>query len=324
MPTWKDSAFAGYRIRKKVVLALLFSSFIPLLILIYILHAYIVPLLGRERLVVMALHGLILFTGLLMAAGAYLIWDLASAVARTAQFVAASKAVPGQEERTDEINLLVNSFSRMVGTIERQTGEINQFSARLETAYKELEETSSKLKKLSFEDELTGLYNRRFFSIRMNEELSRFRRFNHPASVILLDVDDFKSINDELGHAAGDETLRDIAQLLQKHSREVNVICRYGGDEFATLLVETAKAGARNYAERIRQAVANYPFSHGRQVTVSLGVASLPEDTDSSMEDLLQAADEALYTAKRLGKNRVQEDTAAPADGPTTTKERIG
>jgi diguanylate cyclase (GGDEF)-like protein len=318
MPIWKDAAFAGYRIRRKVSLALLFSSFIPLLIMIYVLHAYIVPLLGRERLVLVALQGLILFTGLLMAAGAYLIWDLANAVARTARLVADSGAVPGQEEPTDEIHLLTNSVSSLVGTIERQTGELNQFSIRLETAYKELEQTNAKLKKLSFEDELTGLYNRRFLSVRMSEELSRFRRFNHPASIILLDVDDFKPINDELGHAVGDETLRDIAQILLKHSREINVICRYGGDEFAVLLVETARAGARNYAERIRQAVADHPFSHGRTVTVSLGIASLPEDVASSMEDLLRVADEALYTAKRLGKNRVAEYTAAPAD------ERVG
>lgn len=319
-----EVAFAGHRIRSKIVLALLLSSFIPLLILIYVLHGYIVPLLGQHRPVVMALQALTLFTGLLMAAGGYVIWDLANAVVRTTHLIAASKEVPGLEERSDEIGVLMNSFSRMIGTIEQQAGEINQFSTRLEAAYKELEQTSEKLKKFSFEDELTGLYNRRFFSIRMGEELSRFRRFNRPVSVILMDLDAFKSINDELGHAAGDETLRDIAQLLLKQSRGINVTCRYGGDEFAILLVETPKAGARLYAERICQVVADYSFSHGRRVTVSLGVASLPEDVDSSLEDLLRAADEALYTAKRLGKNRVAGYEAASADKSASAEEKAG
>lgn len=314
MPAWKEAAFAGQQVRKKVVLALLFSSLVPLLVLIYVLHGYIVPLLGQHRPIVLALQTLILFTGLLMVAGAYVIWDLANAVVRAARLAGASRVVPGPDERTDEVGSLVTSVSNMVGTIEKQARDINQLSGRLETASMELEQTNSKLKKLSFEDELTGLYNRRFFSIRMGEELSRFRRFNHPASVILLDVDAFKLINDELGHAAGDATLREIAQLLLKHSREINVICRYGGDEFAILLVETSKPGAWQYAERMRQAVADYPFSHGRRVTASFGVAGLPEDVDSSMEDLLRAADEALYSAKRLGRNRVEGYGTGSAD----------
>lgn len=314
MPTWKEAAFAGRRIRNKIILALLLCSFIPLMILIYILHGYIVPLLGQNRLVVVALQALTLFTGLLMAAGAYVIWEMANAVVRTAQLIASAREIPADLQRTDEIGALINSFSRMLGTIEQQAAEINQFAVRLEAAHRELEQASAKLKKFSFEDELTGLYNRRYLLIRMEEELSRYRRFNHPASIILMDVDGLKSINDELGHAAGDDTLREVAQLLLKHSREINVLCRYGGDEFAILLVETPKAGARLYAERIRQAVADCSFSHGRRVTVSLGVVSLPEDVDTSAEDLLRAADEALYAAKRLGKNRVAEYKDAFAD----------
>ena len=314
MPAWKEAAFAGQRVRKKVVLSLLFSSFIPLLILIYILHGYIVPMLGQHRSVVLALQILILFTGLLMVGGAYVIWDLANAVVRAARLAGISGAVAGPDERTDEVGSLMTSVSNMVGTIEKQAKDINQLSARLEVASQELEQTNAKLKKLSFEDELTGLYNRRFFAIRMGEELSRFRRFSHPASVILMDVDAFKLINDELGHAAGDATLREIAQLLLKHSREINVICRYGGDGFAILLVETPKSGAWQYAERMRQAVADHPFSHGQQVTASFGVASLPEDADSSAEDVLRVADEALYSAKRLGRNRIEGYVARSAD----------
>ena len=152
---------------------------------------------------------------------------------------------------------------------------------------------------------MTGLYNRRFFSLRLEEEISRFRRFNHPVSVVVLDLDGFKSVNDEFGHAIGDETLRDIAQILMKHSRGINVVSRYGGDEFAVLLVETSKTGARLYADRIRHVVATFPFSHGKTVTASFGVSSLPDDEATTSEELFRAADEALYAAKRAGKNQV-------------------
>ena len=214
----------------------------------------------------------------------------------------------------------------MLAPIEQQAAEINSFATRLDDAYKELESTNARLKEFSFKDEVTGLYNRRFFSIRLEEEVSRYRRFNHPVSVVLLDLDGFKAVNDELGHAVGDETLRDVAEILLRHSRGINVICRYGGDEFAVLLVETSKAGARLYADRIRHVLATYPFAHGRRVTASFGVASLPEDVAPTADDLIRAADEALYAAKRAGKNRVSvhEDVvvAQPAASEATVDER--
>src|SRR3989442_1681087 len=148
--------------------------------------------------------------------------------------------------------------------LRRRALEINTFAGRLDAAYKELEVTNAKLKETSFRDDVTGLYNRRFFSLRLEEEISRFRRFNHPVSVVLLDLDGFKSINDEFGHAVGDETLREIAQILMKQSRGINVVSRYGGDEFAILLVPTPKAGAPGYPARVRQVIATCPFSHSK------------------------------------------------------------
>jgi diguanylate cyclase (GGDEF)-like protein len=208
----------------------------------------------------------------------------------------------------------MDAFTRMLGTIEQQSAEIDQYALRLDSAYKEIEFSNARLKEFSFKDEVTGLYNRRFFSIRLEEEVSRYRRFNHPVSVLLLDLDGFKAVNDELGHAAGDETLRGMAEILLRHSRGINVICRYGGDEFAVLLVETSKAGARLYADRIRYVLPSYPFTHGRRITASFGIAALPEDVTPSPDELIRAADEALYAAKRAGKNRVSvhEDIAAP------------
>ena len=193
----------------------------------------------------------------------------------------------------------------MLAPIEQQAAALDRYATRLDAAYQELESTNARLKEFSFKDEVTGLYNRRFFSIRLEEEVSRYRRFNHPVSVVVLDLDGFKAINDELGHPAGDETLRGMADILFRHSRGINVLCRYGGDEFAVLLVETSKAGAWLYADRIRYVLPSHRFTHGRRITASFGIASLPEDVPPSADALIRAADEALYAAKRAGKNRV-------------------
>jgi diguanylate cyclase (GGDEF)-like protein len=197
------------------------------------------------------------------------------------------------------------AFLRLVTRVESQAQEVDLLATRLEGAYRELETTTSRLKQLSFRDEVTGLYNRRFFSLRLEEEVSRYRRFSRPVSVVMVDVDRFKAVNDELGHPAGDEALRDIGRILVRHSRGFNVIARFGGDEFAVLLVETPKAGAQLYADRIRHVIAGHAFAHGVRVTASFGVSSLPEDDVRSPEELIRSADAALYAAKRGGRNRV-------------------
>jgi diguanylate cyclase (GGDEF)-like protein len=291
-----------------MLLALTLTSFIPLLVLMYVLQSHIIPLLdpSSHRLQIASLQGLLVFTTLLMGTGGYLIWDVATAVTRSAEIMASTQQIGELKERGDEIGAVMASFSRMLTTIEQQAAEINSFAERLESAYRELEGTNARLKELSFKDDVTGLYNRRFFSIRLEEEISRYRRFTHPVSVVLLDLDGFKQINDEFGHAAGDEILREIAQLLLKHSRGINVIARYGGDEFAILLVETTKSGAHLYADRIRQVLSAFPFGHRQRITASFGLASLPEDVGAaSLEELIRAADAALYAAKRAGKNTV-------------------
>jgi len=162
---------------------------------------------------------------------------------------------------------------------------------------------NARLEDLSFKDPLTDVYNRRYFMVRMEEEFKRATRFDEPLSLALADVDHFKSVNDRFGHHAGDEVLREVARLLLKHSRGFSVVTRYGGDEFAIILVNTARTGAAAYAERIRSVVERHAFRHG-PATVSLGVACLPEH-GTATDDLVVAADRALYDAKRLGRNRV-------------------
>ena len=301
-----DLAAAGRLLKRKVLLALTLSSVIPLLVLAYGVYRYVRPDLDPAMTTrFYGLQALVLFTVLAMVIGAYIIWDLGRALVRMAELLSKEPRLAELGSRSDEVGTLMKSFSNMLGTVEQQALDINTFAMRLDAAYRELEATNAKLKETSFKDDVTGLYNRRFFSLRLEEEISRFRRFNHPVSVVVLDLDGFKSVNDEFGHAIGDETLRDIGQILMKHSRGINVVSRYGGDEFAVLLVETSKSGARLYADRIRQVVATFPFSHGKSVTASFGVASLPDDEATTSEELFRAADEALYAAKRAGKNQV-------------------
>ena len=300
-----DVAEAAHRLRNKMLVALALSSVLPILVLAYVLVALAQPPGAAEGARLGSLQILVLFAVAGMLAGGYVLWDIGRAVGRIGVLLTSEGRPRGLEHRRDEVGTLLASFARMLETVEHQAAEINRFAERLDAAYKELETTNARLKETSFKDEVTGLYNRRFFSLRLEEELSRYRRFNHPVSVVLLDLDGFKSVNDDLGHTMGDHTLRDIAQILMKHSRGINVVSRYGGDEFAVLLVETSKAGARLYADRIREVVAKFPFAHGKVITASFGVASLPDDEATTAEELFRAADVALYAAKRAGKNRV-------------------
>jgi diguanylate cyclase (GGDEF)-like protein len=293
-------------LRHKVLLALALSTVVPLLVLVYISQAYVLPGGAPET----AVHGhalpvLLISTAVAMGAGAYVIWDLGRAVAAMAAMLGDEGRLAALEHRKDEVGTLMESFTGMLATIEQQAAEISGFAARLDASYRELESANTRLKETSFKDDVTGLYNRRFFSIRLEEEMQRHRRFNHPVSVVLVDLDGFKAVNDDMGHAVGDDTLRDIAQILMKHSRGINVVARYGGDEFAVLLVETSLAGARLYADRLRQVVATFPFAHGKRITASFGIASLPDDEVTTAEELVRTADEALYAAKRGGKNQV-------------------
>jgi len=322
--------------RPKLVLAL--SSVIPLLVAAYGVYATLLPpdperqardlpwLLALLGLAVLsAVAGASMLRHLLRSAGRASDMPLApragaAAPARPPTALAEPDPASDHDHDKEEMESLMDSFSRMLSTVEQQAAEINQYAARLDSAYKEIETSNARLKEFSFTDEVTGLYNRRFFSIRLEEEVSRFRRFNHPVAVVLLDLDGFKAVNDELGHGAGDETLRGMAEILLKHSRGINVICRYGGDEFAILLVETSKAGARLYADRIRFVLPTFRFSHGRRITASFGIASLPEDVTPSADELIQAADEALYAAKRAGKNRVSVHEDIVATQPTSRR----
>ena len=174
--------------------------------------------------------------------------------------------------------------------------------------FEQIEDEKSRLEKLSLTDFLTGIYNIRYFYHRIIEEYSRSQRYTLPISCLMLDIDHFKKVNDRHGHRAGDMVLKEFAQLLKKHSRKSDVLARYGGEEFILLLPQTAVDGALSEAERIRGIVENHKFKSLKSregLTVSIGLSVSPHDRIRTHDDLISCADQALFDAKNLGRNRV-------------------
>src|SRR5207244_509671 len=146
--------------------------------------------------------------------------------------------------------------------------------------------------------------NRRSFMRRFEAGAKRHTLYGEPVSLVLIDVDHFKPVNDRHGHGTGDTVLREVTHVLMENSRDFSIVTRYGGDEFAVLLVNTPKVGALRYAERILGIVARHRFVHGH-LTVSMGVATLPDDVRAA-DELIPASDRALYAAKQAGRNNIQ------------------
>ena len=168
---------------------------------------------------------------------------------------------------------------------------------------------NARLEVLAHTDPLTQVLNRRALTVRLASELERARRYDSVLTLLMVDLDHFKRVNDTYGHLVGDEVLREVATMLQNEIRSVDVVARYGGEEFVVVLPETSLVGATTFAERIREHVAATPFAGSLveplRLTASVGVASYPSATVSTVDDLFARADEALYRAKADGRNRV-------------------
>ena len=162
-----------------------------------------------------------------------------------------------------------------------------------------------RVKQLAYLDGLTGIFNRRYFELRIMEEFERARRHGTGFSVVMADIDDFKKLNDDFGHLLGDEVLRQASSLFHQQLRKIDVVCRYGGEEFAILLSQTNEQQAMAVAEKLRRMMAEWNFPGvPRAVTISAGVAVFPAH-GKTRNDIMQSADSALYVAKQGGRNRV-------------------
>ena len=207
------------------------------------------------------------------------------------------------------------SFGQTLGVLVLDSSEIGAFNIQDKQPLESVADICAtaiqnahyveRMKQLAYLDGLTGIFNRRFFELRMAEELERARRFGAGMAVIMVDIDHFKRLNDEFGHLIGDEVLRQVSSIFHQQLRKIDVVCRYGGEEFAILLSQTNPVHALTVAEKLRAMVEEWQFPGvPRPVTISAGAASYP-DNGTTRDELVKAADAGLYAAKQAGRNQV-------------------
>lgn len=196
----------------------------------------------------------------------------------------------------------------MVRKVSRIAEQLAEHEAKLEELVEErtheLEEKNRILEELAITDPMTGLHNRRHFQAVLRSEIERYNRSQTPFSLIMMDVDYFKTINDLQGHEIGDEVLRALADLLREQVRKADTLARWGGEEFMLLAYGADTEGARHVAEKMRAACAGHDFGVEQEVTMSFGICEYEPSLDCS--SLLKQADMALYLAKERGRNRTE------------------
>jgi diguanylate cyclase (GGDEF)-like protein len=219
-------------------------------------------------------------------------------------------------ETASRISIPLVSFGQVLGTLVLDSDKLRRFS---DDEVQPLESVAGicataiqnahyveRVKQLAYLDGLTGIFNRRYFELRMAEEIERARRFNSSMSVIMIDIDHFKRLNDEFGHLLGDEVLRQVSSIFNQQLRKMDVVCRYGGEEFAILLSQTDPQYSVAIAEKLRTTVDAWSFPGVPQsVTISAGAATYPAH-GTTRDELVKAADFALYAAKQAGRNCVR------------------
>ena len=216
-----------------------------------------------------------------------------------------------EPERTDEVGLLTRTFNDMLRRLRGYQGEIEAANQSLKERNVELQQAKETFEQLSITDGLTRLHNHRFFQDHLTREIKRAIRSGEPLCMLLIDIDDFKSLNDRFGHAAGDELLSDLARIMNDTVRDSDLLARYGGEEFVILAANTDIEGSYRLAEKIRTSISEASFALDAspwpaRVTVSIGVARYR----GNRKTFFRAADGALYRAKAEGKNGVVVDEA--------------
>src|ERR1700674_4623258 len=227
----------------------------------------------------------------------------------------ASEAAKFFKESASRMSIPLISFGQVLGVLALDRSKVDAFG---EADLQSLESVTDicataiqnahyveRVKQLAYLDGLTGIFNRRFFELRIMEEIERARRYGTGMAVIMADIDQFKPLNDEFGHLLGDEVLRQVSSLFHQQLRKIDVLCRYGGEEFAILLSQTSAVHALGVAEKLRKTVEAWQFPGvPRPVTISAGTANYSEH-GSTRDELVKAADAGLYAAKQAGRNRV-------------------
>ncbi|MEW6724218.1 MAG: diguanylate cyclase [Bacillota bacterium] len=209
--------------------------------------------------------------------------------------------------------LLVGAFIGYLGEnekIERLAREEKEaLLEQLKEAHSQLRSYAAEAQRQAITDSLTGLHNHSYFQTRLEQEVARASRYGRKLSLLMMDLDHFKSYNDHCGHVRGNGVLHEVAGVMRQALREADIICRYGGDEFAALLPDTDKEAACQVAERIRCLIEQHQFSGGDlpsgiRLTIAIGIATYPDDSPHRT-GLVEEADRALYRAKASGRNRV-------------------
>jgi two-component system cell cycle response regulator len=189
---------------------------------------------------------------------------------------------------------------------------IKRLQDELDLKNRELEIVNKRLRKLSITDGLTELFNHRHVHELLHEEFERSKRTGESMAVAMMDLDRFKQVNDDHGHPTGDVILYETAQILKDTAREIDMVGRYGGEEFIVILPDTDEEAAARFAERVRHRVEEHTYKDEAQqvrMTLSGGVAAFPEEGLDNPDTLIKRADEALYTAKKSGRNRIVRST---------------
>ncbi len=207
------------------------------------------------------------------------------------------------QEANEELGRLNFSYAQIVLELKQAKQSAEQLALELKMA-------NDSLRELAFRDGLTGLYNHRYFQEVLESELDRAKRYNHPLSLLLIDIDFFKKVNDQFGHPAGDQVLQEVGNTLTKLIRRCDIVARYGGEEFAIILPETGATSAKVLAQRVRRGIEQMNVNYNDQIlsiTISCGIASSEIDNHGDTRaELIEYSDQALYRAKENGRNRVE------------------
>jgi len=216
-----------------------------------------------------------------------------------------------REEKQNKINETVHMESQPIEENDALESKVQERTLELNIALQELEEANKELQEKNTLDELTGAYNRRFYDQKILAEHRRSRRNLTPLSLVVIDIDHFKQVNDKYGHLAGDECLVAVSACLKQClRRSTDIIFRYGGEEFCVILPETDNKGALALAEELRENISKCEITFNGTVinlTISLGISTYIQQKNVQPEHLFAAADQALYQAKDNGRNQVKQ-----------------